>query len=62
MTMKPTDTDATANLKMPASKATGNISARDMELLIRVCDNAPAPNAALLRAAKVYCSRQGTPR
>lgn len=36
---------------------TGNITARDMELLVETCENPPEPNAALLQAAREYFSR-----
>ena len=40
-----------------SKQATGNISARDLKKLITTCENAPEPNAALMKAAKAYCAR-----
>ncbi len=35
-----------------------NISEHDLAALVDACENAPQPNAALMNAAKIYCSRK----
>ena len=35
-----------------------NVSERDLAALVVACENAPQPNAALMKAAKIYCSRK----
>ena len=48
---------AAAHTSLRQEVQTGNISARDMERLLEVCENPPEPNAALIQAAKDYCAR-----
>lgn len=45
------------NRTTPVVAVKGNISDRDYDLLVNACENAPEPNAALIKAVKDYCAR-----
>jgi hypothetical protein len=55
----PPSAEKSVSAKADSSRGAGpgNISARDLELLVETCENPPEPNAALLQAAREYFSR-----